>query len=173
MNLTTIDIAGTIEQLMKWVLKEIVLFLTVVIVGLSAPLLFTVGPLWLAWRYPGYASTWAVIYLLVGRFACTFWMIIIRHWPAIQWARRAGRLRTWREDNGGYVRTMGKSLWFMVSGFFGPAVAEGFLTYAAHRMSVIPENLMLFFAVAPFAVFAPVLLVLLSRWIRRDEYATA
>ena len=34
-------------------------------------------------------------------------------------------------------------------------------------------SLMEIFALAPFAVFAPVLLVLLSRYIRRDECAAA
>ena len=82
-----LDVPGTIEQSMKWVLKEIFLFFTVVIVGLSAPLLFTVGAEWLAWRYPTSASTWAVVYMFAGPFACTFWMILICHWPAITRAR--------------------------------------------------------------------------------------
>lgn len=168
-----IDVAGTIEQLVKWVVKEALLLLGMVMFGLSAPLLFTVGAEWLAWKYPQYAPTWAVAYLCAGPFACTFWMILVCHWQTVQRARKAGRLSTWREDEGGYVRTLGKSFCFMLFGFFGSAAAEGALVYAAHRMSVIPGHLMLFFAVAPLAVFAPVLLVLLSRWIRRDEYATA
>lgn len=60
----------------------------------------------------------------------------------------------------------------MISGFFGSVSAEGVLTYAAHRMSVVPNHLILFFAVAPFAVFAPCWLVVLSRWIKRDKYTT-
>jgi hypothetical protein len=168
-----IDVAGTIKELVKWVLTQALLLLGMLMFGLSAPLLFTVGAEWLAWQYPAYASTWAVIYMFAGPFACTFWMILICHWPAIQRARRAGRLRTWREDEGGYIRTMGKSFCFMIFGFFGSVLAEGALMYAAHRMSVIRGHLMLFFAVAPFAVFAPVLLVLLTRCIRKDEYATA
>lgn len=68
---------------------------------------------------------------------------------------------------------MGKSFRFMLFGFFSSALAEGVLVYAAQRMSVIPGHLMVFFAVAPFAVFAPVLLVLLGRSIRRDGYSTA
>jgi len=173
MRLMAIDVAGTIKELVKWVLTRALLLLGMLMFGLSAPLLFTVGAEWLAWRYPQYASTWAVAYMFCGPFACTFWMILICHWPAIQRARRAGRLRAWREDEGGYIRTMGKSFCFMIFGFSGSALAEGALMYAAHRISVIPGHLTLFFALAPFAVFAPVLLVLLSRWIRRDEYAIA
>ena len=173
MQTMVIDVAGTIKELVKWALTQALLLLGMLMFGLSAPLLFTVGAEWLAWRYPAYASTWAVIYIFGGPFACTFWMILICHRPAIQRAHKEGRLSTWRQDEGGYVSTMGKSFCFMIFGFFGSALAEGALMYAAHRMSVIPGHLMLFFAVAPFAVFAPVLLVLLSRYIRRDEYATA
>lgn len=173
MKPTVIDVPGTVKELVKWALTQALLFLGIVTFGLSAPLLFTAGAEWLAWRYPAYASIWAVAYLFAGPFACTFWMILICHWPAIRRARRAGRLRAWREDEGGYIRTMGKSFCFMILGFFGSAAAEGGLVYAAHRVSVIPGHLMLFFAVAPFAAFAPVLLVLLSRCIRGDGYVTA
>ena len=173
MQTVAIDVAGTIKELLKWAIMQALILLGMLAFGLSAPLLFTLGAEWIAWRYPDYASTWAVVYMFAGPFACTIWMILVCHWPTIQRARRAGRLRTWRDDEGGYIRTMGKSFCFMFLGFFGSAAAEGFLVYAAHRMSVIPGHLMVFFAVAPFSVFAPVLLVLVSRWIRRDEYATA
>jgi hypothetical protein len=114
---------------------------------------------------------WAVIYLIAGPFACCIWMVFISHYPdwVADWkARKAG----------GYIarsRFSGtaKGLGFMVSGFFGSLFAEGVFTYAAHRLSVIPHHLVLYFAVAPLIIFAPCWLVLLSRWIRRDEYANA
>ena len=56
-----IDVAGTIKELVKWALREAVLLLGMLMFGLSATLLFTVGAEWLAWRCPTYASTWAVI----------------------------------------------------------------------------------------------------------------
>src|SRR5271163_1686288 len=167
-----IDIIGTINELIKRALKEILLLLGILVFGLSAPLLFTVGAEWLAWRYPQYASTWAVVYMFAGPFACAIWMVFICHWDSVRQWQRMGRIKTWRQDHGGYVRTIGKSLWFMISGFFGSAVAEGVLTYTAHRMSVIPGHLMLFFAVAPLAVFAPCLIVLLSRALRRPNRQT-
>ena len=77
-----IDVAGTIKELVKWVLTQALLLLGILMFGLSAPLLFTVGAEWLAWRYRTYASTWAVIYMFAGPFACTFWMILMCHWPA-------------------------------------------------------------------------------------------
>lgn len=168
-----IDVVGTTKELVKSALKEFLLLLGILMFGLSAPLLFTLGAEWLAWRYSQYASTWAVIYLFVGPFASAIWMVFICHWHSVRQWQRSGKLDIWRKDHGGMICTVGKSIWFMISGFVGSAVAEGVLTYTAHRMSIIPGHLMLFFAVAPFAVFAPVLLVLLSRWIRRDEYAIA
>jgi hypothetical protein len=168
-----IDVAGTIKELVKWALTQALLLLGMLMFGLSAPLLFTVGAEWLAWRYSAYASTWAVIYIFAGPFASAIWMVLICHWHSVRQWQRSGKLDTWRKDHGGMICTVGKSIWFMISGFFGSVLAEGVLTYTAHRMSVIPGHLMLFFAVVPFTVFAPVLLMLLSRWIRRDEYATA
>jgi hypothetical protein len=176
-----IDVAGTIKELVKWALTQALLLLGLLMFGLSAPLLFTVGAEWLAWRYPTYASTWAVIYMFAGPFACMIWMVFICHWHSIRQWRREGRDLgvmggDWREAHGGIVCTVGKSLWFMVSGFLGSAIAEGVLivtTFKIFPQGLNREGLMVFFAIAPLFVFAPVLLVLLSRWIRRDEYATA
>lgn len=63
----------------------------------------------------------------------------------------------------------------MVAGFFGSILAETVMMVVLMRLFPDGGNshLMLVFAVAPFAVFAPVLLVLLSRRLRRDEYTTA
>jgi hypothetical protein len=56
----------------------------------------------------------------------------------------------------------------MVSGFFGSAIAESILVFGLSTInrSGSREELMLTFAVAPLFVFAPVLLVLLSRHFR-------
>lgn len=101
-------------------------------------------------------------YLFTGPIACTIWMLFIAPFgfdrEKFTFVRR-------------HVRYMG----FMVSGFFGSILAETVLMIVL--MKLFPHggnrHLIGIFAVAPFAVFAPVLLVLLSRWIRRDEYATA
>jgi hypothetical protein len=165
-----IDVVGTIKELVKRALTQVLLFLGVIFFGLSAPLLFTVGALWLAYRFADYASTWALIYLAAGPFACCIWMSIISHFPdwVNDWKIRKAGGRVTRSHFSGTAKGIG----FMISGFFGSLLAEGVFTYAAHRLDMIPHHLVLYFAVAPFAVFAPVLLVLLSRWIRRDEYAT-
>jgi hypothetical protein len=171
MQPVVIDIAGTIKELVKWLLIELLLFVAIIAFALSAPFLFTIGALWLAHRFANYASTWALIYLAVGPFACAIWMLFISHFP--DW------VADWKARKvGGYiarnrVHASAKGLGFMVYGFFGSLLAEGVLTYTAHRLDVIPRHLVLYFAVAPFFVFAPCLLVVLSRWIHRDEYAIA
>jgi len=173
MQPVVIDVVGTIKHFMIWALLEILYFFALIAFALIAPCIFTVGAEYLAWRYPQYASTWAVVYLFVGPLACAIWMVFICHWHTVRRARKEGRLRTWRQDEGGYIRTMGKSLWFMFTGFCGSVLAEAAITIAAHKYGIIPHHLILFFAVAPFAVFAPCWLVVLSRWIRKDRYATA
>jgi hypothetical protein len=176
-KLMAIDIIRTINELIKWALKEILLLLGILMLGLSAPLLFTFGAEMLVWQNPNDLS-WGVAYFFLGPFACTIWMVFICHWHSIRQWQRAGKLSTWRHDHGGIVCTVGKSIWFMVAGFFGSALAEAaFLIEGVHvcphGMAGDRASAMLCFAVAPFAMFAPVLLVLLSRWTRRDEYVIA
>ena len=47
MKPTTIDVVGTVEQLAKWVFIQALIFLAVIAFGLSAPILFSLGALWL------------------------------------------------------------------------------------------------------------------------------
>jgi hypothetical protein len=176
MKLVAIDIIGTIKELVKSALKEVFLLLGILMFGLSAPLLFTVGIEALALSGAD-MRIWGVLYFLSGPFACCIWMVFVCHWHTMRQWQRAGKLNTWRQDHGGIYRTVGKSIWFMVSGFFGSVAAEVIFAIGLGKVfperlsSLNPESAALVFAIAPFFVFAPVLLVLLSRWIRRDEYA--
>jgi hypothetical protein len=173
-----IDVAGTVEQFVKWVLAELLFLLGLIAFGLSAPLLFTVGIEILAWSGSN-MQIWGVLYFLLGPFACAIWMVFICHWHSVRQWQRAGKLKTWRQDHGGIFQTVGKAVWFMFSGLFGSVLAEvifciGFGQVFPHRLNpqyLSPADAGLVFAIAPFFVFAPALLVLLSRWIRRDEYA--
>jgi hypothetical protein len=173
MKLMAIDIIGTVNELIKRSLKEILLLLGIILFGLSAPLLFTVGIEILMWKGAD-MSIWAPVYFFLGPFACAIWMVFICHFHSIRRWQRAGKLDTWREDHGGIFRTVGKSMWFMIGGFFGSAITEGIFLYVL--FTTFPQGIdrtgkMLVFAVAPLFVFTPVLLVLLSRWIRRNKYA--
>ena len=179
-----VDIAGTIRVLAKWALKEALLLLGVIVFGLSVPLLFTAGMLAFVWQStnPDDIASLGTVYLFLGPFGCAIWMVFIcyladpKYWRAFR-REKSGEIHSWREDYGGDIySTVGRSMGFMAGGFFGSIVAEGILLVAMHTM--FPDGLpgradtMIFFAIAPFAVFAPCWIVMLNRWIRRDEYAT-
>jgi hypothetical protein len=168
-----IDVFGTIKGLVQWALKEVLLLLGIILFGLSAPFLFTVGIEILMWKGAD-MSIWAPLYFFLGPFACAICMVFICHFHSIRQWQRAGKLDTWREDHGGIFRTVGKSMWFMIGGFFGSAITEGIFLYvlfATFPQGVDRTGKMLVFDIAPLFVFAPVLLVLLSRWIRLNKYA--
>src|SRR5579863_9095286 len=168
-----VDIVGSVKQLMMWAVKEVLLLLSIILFGLSAPLFFTFGVEMLVWQNPADMG-WVPAYFLIGPFACAIWMVFICHFHSIRQWQRAGKLDTWREDHGGLFHTVGKSMWFMIGGLFGSAITEGIFLYVL--FTTFPQGVdrtgkMLVFAIAPLFVFAPVLLVLLSRWIRRNKYA--
>lgn len=166
-----IDVAGTIKQAVKWALVEILLFVALIAFALSAPFLFTVGAWWFASRFDLAAEVAVVELFVAGPIACAVWMSILSHWPdwVADWkARKAGGYIA-RSRFSGTVKGIG----FMFTGLVGSLLIGLGFTYVAHRLSIIPDHKMLFLMVLPFAVFAPCWLVVLSRWIRRDEYATA
>ncbi len=65
--------------------------------------------------------------------------------------------------------TVGKSIAFSVMGWFGSALAEFAFCGAAGNLLRSTTGRLEFFAIAPFAVFAPVWLVLLRRSMRRRK----
>lgn len=174
MGPVTIDVLGTIKQLVKFVLTEVFLILAMIAFGLSAPVLLSVGGMWLAYQFPDSAPTWAIVYLLVGPFACAVWMSVVSHWPdwVADWKARKAGVRIVR-DKYDRIHAFYRGLGFMFGGLFASYLAEAVLVVAAHYLRVIPKHMILFFAVAPFAVFAPCWVVVLRRWIRRDRYAVA
>jgi hypothetical protein len=122
-------------------------------------------PFWVILRHKSVADM-TTIYMLTGPFACGFWMTVICHWHTVRKAQREGRLANWRDTEGGMVCTVGKSIGFMVMGWFGSALAEFVFCGAAGNLLHSTTGRLEFFAMAPFAVFAPVWLVLLRRWMR-------
>jgi hypothetical protein len=99
-------------------------------------------------------------------FACGFWMTVLCHWQTLRLAQAQGRVKNWRESEGGMFCTVGKSIGFMVMGWFGSALAEFVFCAAAGNLLHSTTGRLEFFAMAPFAVFAPAWIVLLRRWMR-------
>src|SRR5271170_2311580 len=156
---------NTIKELARFVVEQILLVIAVVSIGLSAPILYTVGVEYLVWQNPN-NLWWAVAYFFVGPFACAFWMAILCHFHSIRQAVRENRTSTWKEDHGGFIRTNIKATTYMIGGFFGSVLAE--VVFFVAGMALLPhglqtrESAMLYFAIAPFAVFAPVVVLIIK-----------
>lgn len=159
-----IDVVGTIKELVKWALTEILLFIGIILFALSAPFIYTVGAWYVVWRFPQYAGYWGMIYLITAPIACCVWTLFL---SAFGFDRNNKKYT--------FYRRHARYMWFMVTGFFGSILAE--VVMMVVLMHVYPgggrDHLLLIFTVVPFVAFSPVILVLLSRWLRRDEYATA
>lgn len=165
-----IDVFGTVNQMFKWLLLQVVYLLIALVLMALAPLLFTVGAEYLAYKFPQYASTWAVVYLAVGPWFCAAWMSPISHFP--DWVRehrmRKAGMKV-KKDMKTYALRFGRGVGYMFLGLVGSYLAEAGVTYWAHSNGMIPNHLMLFFAIAPFAVFAPCWLIVVKRMLSKKE----
>ena len=160
-----------IKSLIHSIVRFVVINIVVILFSLTAPLIYALPIALVAIGEKSLSSSLIELEMLTGPFVCCFWMILICHWHTVRRAQREGRLVTWRQDEGGLSHTLAKSIGFMFIGFFGSALAE-FVFMAVKYYgfnSLVNHNYfarLAFFAMAPFAVFAPVWLVLLRRWMR-------
>ena len=160
-----IDIAGTAGQFVKWVLSEILFLLTLLVFGLSAPLLFTVGIEALALSGAD-MRIWGVLYFLTGPLACAVWMVFVCHWHTMrQWQRAeaAEHLASEPAAASSLHSASRFGSWSAVSSAPSPPklfFAIGLGKVFPERLSSLnPESAALMFAIAPLFVFAPVLLI--------------
>jgi hypothetical protein len=108
----------------------------------------------------------AQLYFWLGPLSCAFWMLVSCHWPTVRRAQRKGRLATWRESEGGIVCTVLKAFVYMVVGLFSSFFFEITFVVVFRFRPDNPYRDMLWFTILPFATFAPVILLWLSRWMR-------
>ncbi len=156
------------KTLFAYIARLIVLSIVLLVFFGSAPLFYTVVPFWCLFHPSPYfcSRDMATVVMLTGPFACGFWMTVICHWHTVRKAQSEGRIDRWRETEGGMVCTVGKSIGFMVMGWFGSALAELIFSLVSRPLLWTFTGRLAFFAMAPFAVFAPVWIVLLRRWMR-------
>jgi hypothetical protein len=154
-----------LKSLFRSIVRLVAINIALILFFASAPLLYVTVPFWVILTHKSVADM-ATIYLLAGPFACGFWMTVICHWQTVRLAQAQGRVKNWRDSEGGMFCTVGKSIGFMVMGWFGSALAEFAFCGAAGNLLHSTTGRLEFFAMAPFAVFAPVWLVLLRRWMR-------
>jgi hypothetical protein len=108
----------------------------------------------------------AQLYFWLGPLSCAFWMLVSCHWQTVRRAQREDRLSTWRESEGGIVCTVLKAFVYMVLGLFGSFFFEITFVVVFRFHPGNPYRDMLWFTILPFATFAPVILLWLSRWMR-------
>ncbi len=154
-----------LKSLFHSLVRLVAINIALILFFASAPLLYVTVPFWVILRHKSVADM-TTIYMLTGPFACGFWMTVICHWHTVRKAQREGRLANWRDSEGGMFCTVGKSIGFMVMAWFGSALAEFAFCGAAGNLLHSATGRLEFFAMAPFAVFAPVWIVLLRRWMR-------
>jgi hypothetical protein len=157
-----------IKSTVGFLVKMMVMNILILAFGLTAPLAYLTVPFYLIIKYPGADLTsFATAYTFLGPAAAGFWMLVICHYPAMRRAQRAGNGAQWRANEGGFQKTLPKSFGFMLLGIFGSFAAIcGML--ALYGM-VTPSNYIVYFTIAPFVIFSPVLLTLLVRYLRRDK----
>ena len=154
-----------LKSLFRSIVRSVAINIALILFFASAPLLYVTVPFWVILTHKSVADM-ATIYMLTGPFACGFWMTVICHWQTVRLAQAQGRVKNWRDSEGGMFCTVGKSIGFMLMGWFGSALAEFAFCGAAGNLLHSTTGRLEFFAMAPFAVFAPVWIVLLRRWTR-------
>jgi hypothetical protein len=156
-----------LKSLFRSIVRLVAINIALILFFGLAPLLYLVVPFWflLHVKKLEVISDMITVYLFCAPFVCAFWMTIVCHWQTVQKARRAG-VKDWREAEGGMGRTVAKSFGFWFLGFFGTIAALFVFCHFAHPLIYTATGRLEFFAMAPFAVFAPVWLVLLCRWMR-------
>ena len=166
----TIDLVGSMGHLVKWILLQFLYLIIAFALMLAAPIIFTVGMQLMAHYCASSASTWATIYLFVAPWFCAAWMAPCVRWhdAVANWKATKMGYRIKRDFHERVAKTM-FSLVGMFLGLVGSYIAEAIFTYSAHRMGMIPHHLNLFFALAPFAVFAPNIIVMLGHMLSKSE----
>ncbi len=160
-----------LKSLFRSIVRLVAINIALILFFASALLLYVAVPFWFLLHGVKLAviSDMLTVYLFCAPFACGFWMTVICHWQTVRLAQAQGRIKNWRDSEGGMVRTVGKSIGFMVMGWFGSALAEFAFCGAAGNLLHSTTGRLEFFAMAPFAVFAPVWIVLLRRCMRRRK----
>jgi hypothetical protein len=136
-----------------------------------APVGFFVLPLVMIARNPhDDFSGLAQFFFWTGPLSCALWMLLSCHWQSVRHWQRMGRLDTWRQDHGGLVRTVTKATGYMFGGlfasFFFEMVFLCVFRFAPYSLFGSASRFALWFALFPFATFAPVILLWLVRWRR-------
>jgi len=181
----TIDILGSAEKLVWDIIAQVLWLLAFVAFVAAAPVLYF---------FFGYfcarsgSSDFPMIYVFTSPLPVAVWTLFICRWRKIRQWQRAGKDlgvmgSNWREAEGGWVVSILKS--------FGIIFLAGFSSFAGQMLTVFcyvhlmgravffaplymtdptPHDLTVFWSVMLLVAFSPVIVVFVSRWIRRRDY---
>lgn len=162
-----------IQQAIWWLVKQVLLFLAFVAAAAVAPVVLAVLPQLLILHDPsGDFAALAEAFVWLTPLSVAFWMVVLCHWHSVRYWQKNGQDlgvggSKWREAHGGGVRTVGKSTGFMFLGLFGSFVCEILFLIAFQHVPYAAfdgaARFRLWFALFPFAAFAPVILLLVKR----------
>lgn len=159
------------KALFAYITRLIVLNIVLIPLMMFGPL-FYVLPLLLVVIVPNMSvSCLAELYFWLGPLSCAFYMCVSCHWQTVRRAQREGRLKNWRDSEGGVAHTVAKATIYMFGGLFGSFLTE-FAYLLVWRFALQPFlgideiGKLAYFAILPFATYAPVLLLWLRRWMR-------
>lgn len=156
-----------VKSLYRMIVRMILINIVLILFFGSAPLLYVIAPFWFLLHVAKLKviSDMLTVYLFCAPFVCAFWMTIVCHWQTVRKARLAG-VSDWREAEGGMGSTVAKSFGFWFLAFFGTIATLFVFCHFARPLLHTATGRLEFFAMAPFAVFAPVWIVLLRRSMR-------
>jgi hypothetical protein len=165
-----------IKELVGWLIKQMLLIGGVLILIALAPFIIAVLPQVLILQNPqGDFSGLATFFVFIVPIAVSMWMAWFANWSSKNMYRKSGgEMWVWRELHGGFLGTNIKSTIFMFLGGFGSFVSGLLFTFLFHKC--VPYSLAnayrysLWFALFPFAAFAPVLLLQVKRHYSGEHY---
>jgi hypothetical protein len=155
-----------LKGIAKSLVELLVLNIVLVPIMVLGPLLYVIPFFCIVANLLDNFSGLAQLYFWLGPLSCAFWMLVSCHWQTVRRARREGRLATWRESEGGMLHTVTKAAVYMFAGLFGSLFFEITFLVVFNFRPGNPYRDMLWFTILPFANFAPVILLWLSRWMR-------
>jgi hypothetical protein len=166
------NIIHEIREAIGWAIEQVVLVGLVVLAAVTAPIFEVVLPQALIILNPsGDFKGLATIFIYTTPVFVMFWMGVLCHFHSLQLWKKQGKnlgyhAAIWRESQGGWVRTVGKSVGLMALGLFGSFIFEVLFIEA---FQFVPESIVgsvryqLWFALFPLVAFTPVIVLLLKR----------
>jgi|SRR5215831_2313733 len=170
------EIIRQVQGLIWWVVKQGFQFIAFVLWAALFPVVLFALPIVLIWHNPsGNYSLMGAVFFCIAPWSCAFYMALSVHAPGTRRWKREGRdvgvfAYKWREAHGGMFCTLVKSSLYMFGALFASYVLEFFYLFASHNVPLPqPAKLLLTFELFPFAAYAPVIVLWVTRWLRNSE----